>query len=207
LRWLFAKALALMKKNIDMDREIDDGKDIIEVARKHDVKSIDSDFQPVIERKWWLESLFEKFHLSFNQGTLLVYTIVVLPAVFFLPYILQSSPREFQIGYFASYIGAMTVLVVLIPLRIVHNGLSKLAKQINENIGARFVAPVTLIRKEDLSSSEDLRKLDMNYRILYVKPIVFKTLQFGYDLSFDKRYQIGAGIIASAISIVVLLLR
>lgn len=196
-----------MRKNIRIAREIDEGQNITQVASKYNVKPVDFDFQPIIERKWWFESLFEKAHLSFAQGALLIYAILVMPAIFFLPFILQSAPREFQIGYFATYIGSMTVIVILIPLSIVNKGLRRLAKQINESIGAKFVAPVTLIKKEDLRSSEDLKILDENYRNLYIKPIIFKTLYFGYGLSYNKRYQIGSGAVGVGVFSIIFVLR
>jgi len=195
-----------MRTNLQMKKEIEEGNEITQIARKHNITPAENDFEPIITHKWWLENLFKKAHLSFAEGAIVFCAILVLPTLIFVPYIIQSS-WETQIGCLLDCVGFLTVLVILIPLNLVNKGLGDMVKQINESTHAKYVASKSLITKESLRSSESLKKLDKDYQNWYIKPVVFKTLKSGYDLSFNRRYQIGSGVIAAAIFATLILLK
>jgi hypothetical protein len=197
--WLLGDALAVLRKNMAMAREIEQGNDISEIAAKHKISPIASALEPNIAPKWWLESTFEKMRLTFAKGILLIYGITVMPTVFFLPFVLQTANTDFQLIYCATIVGCIEIFIILIPLRIVNTGLRKLSNKIRKGLSLRYVAPATLLRKEDLELFENLKKTDDNFRDSYIKPIIFKTFHFGYELSFKKRYQVAAGAICLGI--------
>lgn len=186
-----------MRTNLQMRKEIEEGNEITQIADRYKIKPAENDFEPIKTCKWWLENLFKKAHLSFAKGAIVFFVILVLPTLIFVPYIIQSS-WETQIGSLLDCIGFLTVLVILVPLNLVNKGLRDMVKQVNESTHAKYVAPKNLITKESLRSSESLKKLDKDYQNQYIKPVVFKTLKSGYDLSFNKGYQIGSGVIAAA---------
>lgn len=195
---LLIKALSLMRTNLQMAKEIEEGNEITQIARKRNIKPAENDFEPIIAHKWWLENLFEKAHLSFAGGAIVFCAILVLPTFLFVPYIIQSS-WETQIGCLLDCVGFLTVLVILVPLNLVNKGLGDMVRQINESTHAKYVASKSLLTKESLRSCESLKKLDKDYQKWYIKPVVFKTIKSGYDLSFSKGYQIVSGAIAAGI--------
>jgi hypothetical protein len=207
VKWLLGDALVLLRTNRAMLTEIEQGKEISEVAGKHNVISDASNLEPSLAPKWWLEDAFRNMHLSFVQGVLLIYGLLVAPAVFFLPFVLQSAHVDFRLVYLATFVGSIEIFVILIPLSVVNRALRKLSGKIRENLGPRYVTPANLLKCQDLEVYENLKKTDDRFRILYVKPVLLKTLNLGYELSFRKRYQIAAGAIAWAIFVAISLLR
>ena len=126
----------------------------------------------------------------------------------FLPSIsvTYSKPTSRSRQASSSVAATLTLYSLEVALNALYNGLKQLSEELNEKPRYRFRAPASLIKKEDLSVKENLQKLDESYQNLYVKPVIFKTLQLGYDLSFKKRYQLGAGAITVGIYTAVVLL-
>ena len=181
-----------------MSKEIDNVGNILDIAKKNNIVAIHQEFEPIKCPKWWIREAFESRKISFHKGVFLTYLSVVVPALFFSPWILTSSQIEFQIGYFAAFLGSITIFVVLIPLNEVRGGQEKLAEHINEHIATKFVAQASLINEKNVSGNK-LKKLDSDYQDLYIKPVIMKTISSGYDLSFNKRYQIVSGLIGSGV--------
>lgn len=202
---LIVETLSLMKKNLSFSKEIDEGKDFDKIAQSYSVTPVTSS-EPIVEPGWWLEKLFTKKHISFSTGCLIIYIILALPSLFFIPSVL-SAPKEFQIGYAASYIGNMTVLIILLPLNVVRKSLQKLIKQINGNLDKKFVAQYTVIQEKDLVSNQTLKPLDQKYHDKYVKPFILRTLNLASKLAFNTKYQIGAGLISASAFAIIFTLR
>jgi hypothetical protein len=127
------------------------------------------------------------------------------------PVICNGTSRSYFVNAFAStMLGDLVFPMALLLAYNVHKSLSSEAKWINENLkNNRFVTWPIFIRK-NYSSSETPRQpdeLDKEYSNRYIKPVMLKTAQLGYDLSFDKKYQVGSGIIGSSLALSLVYLR
>jgi hypothetical protein len=207
---LLRESLSARRKNINIAREIDEGAEIADIARKYHLKRAKHDLQLQFEQRWWLEKLFDRIHLTYVRGTILVYVLVVIVIrSFFLPYVLPSGEASFKFGYFATYIGDMFVIFALLFVHVVQKGLVNLGKQVNDSLKSkRYVSPLILLKSEDgKPKNKEYLKIDECYRDFYIKPVFCKTLQTGFDLAFDKKYQLGCGIAAAGFYLVLMSFR
>ncbi len=204
---LLKKALDARSLNVKIGKELDKGNDFYETIRKYDVTPVSSSFNVKFPDKWWLKNFFEKRNISYTQGSILVYALMVLPAIISLPHVLFVATQVDLMTYFAVYIGALVIVIELNLLHFVWGGLKRLVANINENIAKKSVAPLCIIRDEQLISNKKLKQLDKDYQDYYVKPIVLKTSQLGLDLAYNKRYQLGSGAIAAGLFSFIFLLR
>jgi hypothetical protein len=204
---LLFKALAYRRKNIAIAREIRDNANLEQLPKKFSYEPNPENFKINFECRWWLDKLFQRARLSFAQGTILIYALAMIPRVLVLPIVLHSGITDFQIAYFASYFGDLVILLGFLLIDFIHNGLRNLAEYINKSLVNRFIMPPCLIQDENISSSEKIKELDDKYKTYYVNPIVGRTLQLGFDLSFNKCYQIGSGAISTGVFAVILVLR
>lgn len=203
---LLEECFAARSTNIKISREIAEGKEIEEISRKYKISPLNN-FGLEIERKWWLERLFERAHLSFFQGTLLIYALVEIPRIVLFPYFMFSGQQELQIIYLATYMGDLILILSLLINGALYKGVQKLTAEINENVETRYVSPISLIHEAELASNEKLEQLDKKYRDYYIKPVMCKTLQLGVKLAFSKRYQLGSGVIAAGLLLTLFALR
>ena len=194
---LLREGLTLRRKSISIAREIDEGTDIIEISRRYEIAPV-TDFQLKFNDRWWLERFFDRLHLSFAQGVVLFYCIEAIWHLPFLPYIISSGNQDFIIGYLSTFFGALLIIIVLLIMHSLQNGLVDLGKTVNDHLRQdKFVAPPALVSEDVLSSNEKLAELDGTYRKFYTKPIMSKTLQTGFDLAFNRSYQIGSGLLVA----------
>lgn len=197
---LLRRTLSARRKCINSSRGIDEGDDIAHIARECGIEPIKIDFQLHFKQRWWLERLFDRIHLSFAQGSFLVYLLMtVLPRLFFLPIVIPSKEEAFKLGFGATFIGELIIIVILLSLHLVQKGLIEVGKSMNESFKRnKLVSPPSLILPEgDLLTDEQLASLDKNYQDLYAKPVLGRVLQGGFDLAFDRSYQLGSGAIAA----------
>ena len=199
---LLSETLACMRKNLKMSRQINEGENIAQIAQKNKVDPIATELDPLTIPEWWLEESYKKVNnkrskISYARRVFALYLILAIIPV---PFILGiSDPIERQICFFAGFIGSMTVFVILFPLKAVNEELRKLIKNMNQSITGRLVSQCSLIGEEQLHSQVSLKKLDTQYRNLYIKPVVIKTIQSGIELSFSKRFQVFSGLVSSGI--------
>lgn len=193
---LLRETLSQRKRNGQIASQIEDGKPLKEILPKpieHDVKL---DLEPM----WWLERFFLKHELSFTEGVFLIYLIKVVPSMLFLPLIVNHVDSRYLDAYVSSFFGDLFIPASLILINSIHKSLVRVKKTVNENLKEnRFVAPRTLINEKELKSSAALDELDKDYSNRYIKPVMLRTLQSGFNLSFDTNYQIGSGAITVAI--------
>jgi len=206
---LLRQAFSARNRNLKIARDINEGEKIGCIAQKYGIKPVKSDLQIKFEQRWWLEKLFDRVNLTYVQGVLLIYVFAVGFRLVFLPHILLSKEEAFKIGFFASFIGDMVIIIALLFIHIIQKGLIRLMKQVNDYLkNDKYVAPLVLIESEkDIISEARLRKLDESYQDVYIKPVFCKTLQYGLDLAFDKNYQLGSGIIATSLVLIIFILR
>lgn len=203
---LLIKTLRFMKTNRQISKEIKEGKKLTEIALKHSTKPAKNRFEPIIVHEWWIETLFRRAKLSVGWGAFAVFVVLLLPTLVFVPYLIGSS-SETLIGFALDCFGFLVVLVILIPLHFINKGLRDLIEKINEIMPTKYVAPKSLIAKDNRCSNESLKKLDKDYQDFYIKPVLLRSLRSGYDLSFSKTYQIGCGTIAAAAYASLILLK
>jgi len=189
---LFRETLSQRKRNAQISSQIEDGKPLKEILPEpieHDVKL---DLEPT----WWLERFFLRHKLSFTEGAFLIYLIKVVPSILFLPWLANRVDSRYLDAYVSSFFGDLFIPASLILINSVHKSLVRVRKTVNENLKEnRFVAPRTLINEKELKSSVALNELDRDYSNRYIKPVMLRTLQSGFNLSFDSSYQIGSGAI------------
>lgn len=203
---MLRNALSDRRRNIRITREIEEGKDI----RQLSVSPIKDDVELNLEQKWWLQKFFDKINLSFSQGALLIYALVEFPRLLLFPFIIGQT-QEYLVVYISAFFVEMFVSVVLLLMHSIYKGLVQLKSQTNNILRAKkFVAPTICVRAasgKELTSKDFLDDLDNEYRNRYIKPVMFKTLQDGLSLSFNRSYQLGSGIIFASLFFLIVLLR
>lgn len=103
MKWLLGDALVLLRTNRAMLTEIEQGKEISEVAGKHNVISDASNLEPSLAPKWWLEDAFRNMHLSFVQGVLRNLRIACCPGSFLSSFRAAIRTRGFSAGLLSHF--------------------------------------------------------------------------------------------------------
>lgn len=185
----------------------------IRIAKNLEEGTLPEDFQETAElrvNKWWLDEFFSRHRLSFTQGIFLIYGILEVPKLLILLFVMGRSEGYFVNAFASTMLGDLVFPMALVLAYNVHKSLSSVATWTNENLkNNRIVATPTFIRK-NYALSETPRQpaeLDKEYSNRYIKPVMLKTVQLGYDLSFDKKYQVGSGIIGSSLVLLIMYLR
>ena len=199
---LLREALSSRRRNIRISREISEGKDIAQIS----VTPVEEDVKLELEQRWWLEKAFDRLHLSICQGVLLIYGLIEIPHFVFLLFIIGRTSEYFAISYTSSFFGDMFIPISLLLIHSVYKKLVVLKNHMNEVSSAKkFVVPPILIR--GMSSKGSSAQLDDEYRNRYIKPIMFKTLQNGLNLCFNRSYTLGSGAIAAGLFFLIMYLR
>jgi len=201
---MLREALAQRTKNIRVSRKIGEGKDFREFLSD----TIESDVQLQLDSRWWLEKFFDKHNLSFVRGAILIYALMEVPRLFFLLLMLGRAHESFVTPFISTFLGDMFIPFALLLIHSIYKSLVKLKEHTNRTLRReQFVAPPISISERELTSSDSLAKLDRDYRNRYVKPVMLRTLQQGLELSFNKSYMLGFGIIAAGIFLLFWILR
>jgi len=201
---LLREALSLRSKTVKVANKIEKGIDPDSLTEEYNITPIRESFKINFE-DWWFEKLFQKIGRSSISGFLIIYFIANIPRLAVLPFVLNYEGLEFQTAYFISYLGDFTLVLSLLILKIVYDNMKRLSTYLNDVLIERFVAPVSLIKKKNILQTNKLDEIDTSYKETYINPLVGKTMQYGFDISFNKKYQIGCGLIASGLFIFILL--
>lgn len=201
---MLREALAQRSRNVKKAREIWEGKDLKEILHE----SIETDKMLQLDSRWWLENFFDKHNLSFAQGVILIYVLAEIPRLTFLLLMLGQANESFVMSFISTFFGDMFIPFSLLLVHNIYKSLVTLKRHTNE-ISRRkgFVAPCIRISEEELASSDSLIALDTEYQNRYIKPVMLRTFQQGLDLSFNRSYMIGSGIIAASLFYLLMFLR
>jgi hypothetical protein len=184
------------KRNVEVAAQIYEGKPLDQILPE----SIESYQEVKIDQQWWLQKFFRAHKLSFVQGVLLIYLVKVVPTIvqiFLLGNLLDVNTLT---AIYSTFLGDLFIPVSLLLINAIYKSWVNLTKTTNQSIREnQFVAPPVLIKEKHLKSSECLEFLDKDYSNRYIKPIVTKTLQSGLNLTFDKHYQLGSGMISTSL--------
>jgi hypothetical protein len=200
---LLRRGLAHRRYNIKVTREIEEGRNLNEILPQ----AIHSDVELRLEQRWWLERLFDKMGLSFVQGALLIYGLIEIPRVIFFVFILSRTTDYFVAGNGFGFFGDLIIPISLLILHSVYKEIVKLRNEFEEmSKSNRFVAP-PIVLKGMSTTQKSVSDTDVEYRDRYIKPVMLKTMQFGFDLLFKPVYQLGSGVIPAMIFFFVLFFR
>jgi len=187
---LFFKAMAQEKYNILITNRLE---------KKESIQTLlpEVEIQPrkLVLKPWWLESAFKRIWLPFFLG---VFVLLYIPFETTRLTLILSMIGKTESAFVVSYaLGALGDLVVPFSLLFIH-GLYKVLTELGDTVNSYndrkiFVCPLEMIPGGSLESHE---KLDYDYRNRYFNPLIVKTLQYGFDLAYDKNYQLGSGIIS-----------
>lgn len=201
---LLRQALSDRRRNIEIARRIQEGKGIRQIS----VTPVTDDVELELEPRWWLEKFFDKVHLSFSEGVLVIYALIEIPRLLLLPSIIGRAQEYFVIGYVSSFFGEMFIPIALLLIHSVYKGLVELKSHMNKVSRAKkFVAPLILVSEKELASKDSMADLDQEYRNRYIKPVMLKTLQHGLNLSFNRGYQLGSGAVAVSLFFLIMVMR
>lgn len=201
---LLREAFAQNARNRKISREIEEGENL----QKALPDSIEADVKLQLDSRWWLERFFKKHNLSLVQGILLIYAIVETPRLLMLPILFSKAPESFATAYASSLFTEMFIPITLLLINSVYRSLVKLKRNTNRILREKeFVTPPILLSNKEQTSRDSLAELDKEYGNRYIKPVMLKTLQYGLDLSFDKNYQLGFGLIATSMVVIFLFAR
>lgn len=201
---MLREALAQRSRNIRIARDIKEGKTLEEILPH----SIEADVELQFDSRWWLERLFDKGNLSFMRGVFLMYGIVEIPRLLFLLLMLGRTHESFLTAFIFTFLGDMFIPFALLLIHSIQKSLSRLKRYVNElSKGNKLVTPPAIISERQLASPSSLAKLDRNYKNRYIKPVMLKTMQHGFDLSYNKRYQLGSGLIAASLFFLLMFMR
>lgn len=152
-----------------------------------------------MDKPWWLEKFFKKLHLPFIAGAFLVYFVIMIPDIFFSYSIAYS--KDIIWAYHELFARLRDILIIVVPLILMnqsHKKILKLKNSLNEYARKElFKTPIY----SDKINQEQITKTDKYYFEHYIKPISFKTLQGGFDLSHKASYCIGSAIITGTASV------
>lgn len=199
---MLREALAQRSRNSKAAREIREGREIT------DLPEIKADVKLQLDSRWWLEKFFDKHNLSFLQGTIMIYVLVEIPRLYFLLLMLGRAHESFVTPFISTFLGDMFIPFALLLIHNIYKSLVNLQRSTNETLRKdEFVAPPILISERELTSPDLLARRDRDYRNRYIKPAMFGTFQQGLDLSFNKNYMLGSGIVAAIIFFLLMFFR
>jgi len=163
-------------------------------------ESIETEVKLQLDSRWWLDKTFGRLNCSYLEGVFLVYGFIESFRLIFLPHVVIGHA-----AFVSGFLGDLFVPFSLLMVHILYKSLINLKRNVNIKLRKKeFIAPSILITEEELESSVRLAKLDEEYRNRYVKPVMIKTLQYGFDLSFNNKYQLGSGLIAAGLFLLVM---
>lgn len=201
---MLREALAQTSKNLRVRDEIKEGKDINEILPE----SVEDDVELQLDSRWWLEKFFNKHNLSFMRGVFLAYLFVEIPRFLMLPLIVGRAQESYVTSFISGFLGDTWIPLSLVLINCVYKSLVKLKASINKTLRRNeFVVPPILISENELAYPKLLAELDKEYQNRYIKPVMFRTLQYGLDLSFNRNYQLGSGLIATSLFLLSISLR
>jgi hypothetical protein len=187
-------ALKSLRREWSIDREINEkiekGLPLDSLSNKET-----AEFQGFkLAENWWLESFLKKINIPYVAAYFLFYLVIIIPMIFFIFTFNSEFWGQHQLFYMIR-----GVLFYPIPLILLHQSyylIKKLKNSFNEYYFHRdiFCAPMTIE-----TIAKDVVENDKNYRKYFLKPLSFRTTQLAMDVSYNKYYMLGIGIVLGLI--------
>lgn len=193
---LLRRALNDRKRNVEVTAQIYDRKSLDQIPPES-AKGYD---EVRIDQQWWMRKFFRAHKLSLVQGVLVIYLVKIVPTIVEILLLRDFIDVNTLNAIYSTFLGDLFIPVSLLFVDAIYKSWVGLTETINQSVRQNlFAAPPFLIKERHLKSSKSLESLDRDYSNRYIKPIMTKTLQSGLNLTFDKYYQLGSGMIATVL--------